>query len=393
MLILICSCVFLYGQDETYIEPFTLPDPPQALVSPEVRTDGRVTFRLYAPKAMNVSVQSECLGVDVDTSPFGTSDGSMDMTKDSSGVWSFTTKYPVHPNCYTYNYLVDYVFNVIDPANPDDAWNQGSHFSIFAIGGDSVADLLTNNNVPHGKIERLNFYSKKLEHNRRVSVYLPPCYADTIKYPVLYLLHGISGDETAWLSLGRAAQVCDNLIAQSRIKPLIIVMPNCNAIINSPEDGVATMTDNIINIPKQLDGSFELSFLELIDIINDKYSISDNQSERAIVGISSGGYQAANIAKLIPEYFHCIGLFSPTLWKRQVPESYASADSYYYYIRMGINDWISWSLSHHFTERVEKNGYYVDLQETIGGHSWKWWRKYLIEFVPTIFSSDNNELQ
>ena len=156
-ILLVCN-IFVFAQDDSYYESFFLPDPPQGMISPEVHTDNRVTFRLYAPNAFDVKLQAECLGSDEDTTPFGTSRGTVVMKKDSTGIWSFTTNYPIYPNCYTYNYLVNLVENVVDPLNPDDAWNQGSHFSVFAVGGDSIADLLTNNNVPHGKIEQLEYF-------------------------------------------------------------------------------------------------------------------------------------------------------------------------------------------------------------------------------------------
>ena len=372
----------VYAQDEQYYDPFSLPEPPKGLISPEIHADRRVTFRLYAPDAVEVSLNSDCFGAETDTTPFGTSGGSVQMSKDSAGIWSYTTTYPVYPNFYTYDYLVDLVNNVTDPANPDDAWNQGSHFSVFAVGGDSIADLLVQQDVPHGRIERLEYYSEVYRANRRVAVYIPSDYDATAhNYPVMYLLHGISGDEMAWLSLGRTAQICDNFIARGEIDPMIVVMPNSNPIMSSDEDGVSTMTDNILGIPRLMKAEFEDSFEELIGLMHVKYRISSDKSKHIIAGISIGAHQAANIVKIIPDYFSCLGLFSPTLWKKQVPDFIADDDSFSYYIRMGRNDWVSWSLSLKFADRVCRKGYKVDIQETIGGHTWKWWRNYLIEFL------------
>lgn len=385
---LLLLSVLSFGQDEAYYEPFALPAPPEDLVSPQIHADHRVTFRLYAPDALEVSLNSDCFGVDIDLTPFGTSTGSVVMSKDSDGIWSYTTKYPVQPNCYTYDYLVDFVHNVVDPANKHDAWNQGSHFSVFAIGGDSLADLYVENAVAHGAVHRLDYYSDMLKQNRRVAVYLPPEYDERIAYPVLYLLHGISGDEMAWLSLGRVAQICDNMISRRQIEPMIIVMPNCNPVVHSVEDGVTTLTDNILNIPRQLSGVFEESFVELTSLIEKRYSVSKLKRNHAIAGISSGGFQASNIVKLYEDYFGCVGLFSATLWKRNVPSVIAPADAHIYYIRMGANDWVSWSLSMHFADRVCRKGYVVDIKETPGGHTWKWWRSYLVEFLPVVFNHD-----
>ena len=384
--LLLCVSIGTFAQDETYFENWQLPEPPQTLISPEILPDNRVTFRLYAPDALAVSVSADCFGKDVDTSPFGTSKGEVSMTKDNSGVWSYTTKYPVYPNCYTYDYLVDFVHNVIDPANPNDAWNMGSQHSVFVVGSDSVVDLYLDSKNDKGVVEYFSYYSAGMQKTRRVAVYLPPHYDSSRTYPVLYLLHGISGDERAWLSLGRTAQICDNMIAAKKIREMVVVMPNCNVNITDSTDGVATLTDNIMNIPKQLGGSFETNFYELIDLINSRYSISDKVSDHAIAGLSSGGFQAANIANVLPDYFYCIGLFSATLWKKQVPPVVADGAAQCYFIRMGRNDWVSWSLSMHFAERVIKKNYKVDIKETVGGHSWKWWRVYLVDFLPTLFN-------
>ncbi len=372
----------IYAQEDLYYEPFTLPDPPEDLISPEVLPDKRVIFRLYAPNAISVTLNSDCFGRDIDTSPFGTSKGAVDLVKDSTGIWSYTTKYPVYPNCYSYDYLVDYLFNVADPANPDYAWDRGSHFSLFSVGGDEIADLFIPSDVPHGSIRVERYYSEGMQHERRMTVYLPPDY-DSIShtYPVLYLLHGISGDEMAWLSLGRVAQICDNMIAQKIIEPMIVVMPNCNVKITSTEDGVTTMTENILNIPKQLGGDFERSFHELVEYIDSHYNISTMQSHRSIAGLSSGGHQASNIAINMPDYFGSVGLFSGTLWKKQVPIVSASAKSPHYYMYVGQNDWVSWSLSLKTAQRLEDKGYAVDVIETQGGHAWKWWRNYLIRYI------------
>ena len=381
-LLLVVCAMPLFAQDESYYEPFTLPQPPEGLISPEILPDNRVVFRLYAPDAISVSVNSDCFGRDIDTTPFGSSKGTVQLEKDSLGVWSYKTKYPVYPNCYTYDYLVDYIHNVIDPANPEDAWNQGSHFSVFAVGGDDIADLFIQSDVPHGEVQVERYFSDCMGHERRMAIYLPPNY-DSVShtYPVLYLLHGISGDEMAWLSLGRVAQICDNMIAKKIIEPMVVVMPNCNVMISNEEDGATTLTENILNIPKQLSGFLEECFYELTDYVDSHYSISPLQSDRSIAGLSSGGHQAANLAIIMPNYFGSIGLFSATLWKKNVPTVSATADSPYYYIYVGKNDWVSWSLSQKTTRRLEKRGYHVDVIETHGGHAWKWWRNYLIRYI------------
>ncbi len=384
---IVCCNILANAQDSIYYESFALPKAPDDLISPEVLPDRRVIFRLYAPNAIDVNLISSCFGKEIDTSPFGTSEGMVKMQKDdSTGIWSFTTLYPVHPNTYIYYFVVDFINVVIDPQNPNDAWNTGSHYSVFTVGGNDYADLyLDNPAIAHGSTDTIIFYSKTFQSNRRFTVYLPPHYNKNKEYPLLFLLHGISGDEYAWLSLGRVAQICDNMIADGTIEPMIIVMPNCNVVIKNENEEVSTLSSNILNIPKQLSGLFERSFPEIIAEVESRYNVAKEKRYHKIAGLSSGGFQSANIANVVQDYFSTIGLFSATVWKGQIPKLIAESDSQDYYISVGRNDPVSWSLSKHFAQRTQKKHYYITFREYVGGHSWKNWREYLVDFLETYY--------
>lgn len=131
------------------------------------------------------------------------------MTKGESGIWTFTT--PVIPSeFYRYHFMIDSI-RTIDPANAFATRDVGNLSNVFVIGG-GQADLYQVQNVPHGTITYRWYDSPGNDKKRRLTVYTPPGYEkDREKYPVLYLLHGIGGDELAWTGSGRAAEILDNL--------------------------------------------------------------------------------------------------------------------------------------------------------------------------------------
>jgi len=181
--------------------------------SPEVGPDRRVTFRLRAPQATEVTVSGEFQS------------GSVAMTKDSAGVWSVTVG-PLKPEIYNYNFTIDGV-KTIDPGNPEvkTGSTPGTIASILEVKGDGPA-FYDAEPVPHGEMHTLWYQSKSLGTIRRVVIYTPPDYAYASHlYPVLYLFHGANADETAWMRLGHVNLILDNLLAEGKIKPFIVVMP------------------------------------------------------------------------------------------------------------------------------------------------------------------------
>src|SRR5258708_161369 len=193
--------------------------PPAPVVSPEVHADHRVTFRLRAPNAKEVNVQIE-----------GASK-PLAMQKDDKGVWSCTTD-PLAPDYYGYAFIVDGVA-MFDPSNSATKPNflyRASELHVApaaANSGDSASPTWEIADVPHGEVHHHFYRSKVVGDERGYFVYTPPGYDPRGKqsYPVLYLLHGYSDDASAWTAVGRANVILDNLIARSKAKPMLIVMP------------------------------------------------------------------------------------------------------------------------------------------------------------------------
>ena len=190
------------------------------IVSPEIANDNTVTFRMFAPNAQKVEIEGNFL-------PRTRRGGRTAMTKDERGVWSYKTE-PLTPEMHTYCYYVDGI-RMTDPNNIYMCRDIATYTNYFFIDGELSANYIVRD-VPHGTVSKVWYPSPGLEMDaRRFTVYTPAGYEEGKKrYPVLYLLHGAGGDENAWSELGRAAQIADNLIAQGKAGPMIIVMPNGN---------------------------------------------------------------------------------------------------------------------------------------------------------------------
>jgi enterochelin esterase family protein len=206
-------------REETPLPVFT---PLSAPVSPEINGNNTVTFRLNAPQALKVEVTGDFLPSS------GMAPAVADMAKNDKGIWEYTTVQALAPELYSYSFIIDGA-RVCDPENVYNLRDVGTVSSFFIIGG-GRADLYKVNDVPHGTVSRNWYFSRILDLSRRITVYTPPDYEQNKqKYPVFYLLHGAGGDEEAWMTLGRASQILDNLIAQGKAKPMIVVMTNGNA--------------------------------------------------------------------------------------------------------------------------------------------------------------------
>ncbi|MBP5498996.1 MAG: esterase, partial [Muribaculaceae bacterium] len=175
--------------------------------SPIINKDGSVTFNFFDPSAQKVSVTGDFEEIKWQTLP---------MTKQDNGVWTVTTK-PLNPELYSYSFSVDGQ-RIIDPANSYVNRDISTLSNIFIVtkGKGDKGDLYQVNNVPHGTLSRVWYDSPTLGQQRRMTVYLPAAYDGKKKFPVMYLLHGHGGDETAWGDLGRASQIMDNLIAAGK---------------------------------------------------------------------------------------------------------------------------------------------------------------------------------
>ncbi len=360
--------------------------------SPELAADGRVTFRVLAPDAKEVKLSGEWLP------PDGFAPGSVSMSKGDKGVWSYTTD-PLPSELYTYSFVID-GFRTTDPANPFLQRDVATVTNIFIVSG-SPGDLYKVNKVPHGTVSKRWYPSPGLGMERRLTVYTPPGYENSKeKYPVLYLLHGAGGDEEAWMTLGRASQILDNLIAQGKTKPMLVVMPNGNVSQEAaPGEESKGFYKPTFMVPKTMDGTYETNFMDIVRFIESNYRVKADKSNRAIAGLSMGGFHSLHISRLNPNSFDYVGLYSAAILPRQqgsdpLPAAYDKIDETLsvqkkngyklYWIACGKTDFL-YKANQEFRERLDKLGMKFTYRESEGGHTWRNWRVYLSEFTPMLF--------
>ncbi len=272
-------------------------------ISPIVNEDKSVSFKLYAPNAETVTLRGDWMSAQTVVS----------LTKNIDGWWTYTSE-PLISDLYIYAYNVDGT-QIIDPLSVFQVRDVNSLFTMFYVNG-GKGDYFQVKEVPHGNVTRTWYKSKNMGINRCMTIYTPPGYEQSKdKYPVFYLLHGSGGDEEAWITLGAVARIMDNLLAEGRIKPMIVVMPNGNL---SKEAAPGETSDNLLYtpemsnlMPKYKDGVFEGSFNEIIEFIDTNYRTISDKAHRAIGGLSLGGFHTLYFSANLPNTFDYMGLFSP----------------------------------------------------------------------------------
>lgn len=370
------------------------------VVSPEVNADNSVTFRVLAPQAQKVQITGDMLPTRKIDTPMGKFDapGVADLVKDDKGVWSFKTG-KLASELYTYNVVVDGV-RTLDPSNVYCVRDVTNLFSMLLIGG-GQGDWYRVKEVPHGTVSKIWYNSPTAGLKRRLTVYTPAGYETSKeKYPVLYLLHGIGGDENAWSELGRAAQILDNLIAAGKAKPMIVVMTNGNISQEAaPGETPNGFTVPTLMLPKTMDGNFELAFPDVIKFVESNYRVKADKNDRAIAGLSMGGCHSLYISANYPDTFGYIGLFSAAINKQQkngveservyddldgkLAKLFAAKPKLYW-IGIGKTDFL-YKDNADFRAKLKAKGYPFTYMETEGGHIWRNWRIYLTEFAQKLF--------
>ncbi len=318
------------------------------------------------------------------------------LSKNEEGVWTYTTSV-LAPELYNYAFIVD-GFKTTDPANPFLIRDVASVTNIFIVPGEQ-ADLYRVQDVPHGTVASRWYDAKDLGFDRKLSVYTPPGYeTSAAEYPVLYLLHGAGGDEEAWLSLGRAAQILDNLIAEGKAEPMLVVMPNGNvgqdAAPGAGSDGFYTPQ---FMTPETMNGKYEAQFMDIVAFIEANYRVKSDKAHRAIAGLSMGGYHSMHISRFYPNTFDYVGLFSAAIMPREDKSDkgvYANFDEtlkaqnengyQLYWIGIGKTDFL-YEANTAFRKQLDQMDMPYEYMETEGGHIWRNWRVYLSEFVPLLF--------
>ena len=370
------------------------------IVSPEINPDNTVTFRLFAPNAQNVQVTGDFLEPRKITIPeFGEVEtaGMVDMTNDGNGLWEFTTTSPLTPELYSYSFLVDGL-KIHDPSNVYMIRDVATVTNVFLIDGDR-AHYYKVNDVPHGSVSRVWYDSPTLDKKRRMTIYTPPGYEDSNEdYPVFYLLHGAGGDEESWIALGRTAQILDNLIAEGKAEPMIVVMtngnPNQEAAPGETSEGFITPS---MDVSRMNAGEFETSFPDVVNYVDKHYRTKADKAHRAIAGLSMGGFHSLHTSKLYPDLFDYVGLFSAAIFpfegRDQAPvyqdfegklKTQFEKNPKLYYIAIGDKDFL-YNDNVKYRQILDANNYPYVYYESPDGHIWKNWRIYLTEFAPRLF--------
>ena len=368
----------------------------QEIVSPEVNADGTVTFRLVAPKAITAQVWGDFL-------PEGT---LADMTEEN-GVWTYTSA-PLPAELYSYYFVVNGQ-EMLDPSNVYRYRNIANYYNTLLVSREKgdVGDLYSVHEVPHGDIHEVWYDSPTLQMQRRMLVYTPAGYDKGGKYPVLYLFHGAGGDEEAWLDLGRVAQIMDNLIADGKAKPMIVVMPNGNlnaqAVAGKWSKGMykPSFMQHTYPVPT---ASMEQSFPDIQKYVESHFKVLKNRQNRAVAGLSMGGGHTYAVSKEYPGNFDYIGLFSPAILyginsnfmetnlqslradqklSRQI-DALKAAKPKLYWIGIGDTDFL-YSQNKDYRTYLDEKQFPYEYYENDGGHIWVNWRKYLTIFAQKIF--------
>lgn len=354
--------------------------------SPVVSPDHTITFKILAPKASTVRLNAGDI-------PFDKVKGGA-MHKDKDGIWELTTD-PVMPGAYRYTFQVDGV-STLDPKNGATTESVGNAWSLTAVPG---SELMDTRQVPHGAVAVITYHSSSLGFDRRMHIYTPPGYEKgSGKYPVFYLLHGAGDTDDAWTSVGRASFIFDNLSAAGKAKPMIVVMPAGHTRAfgqGSPLPGPDEFTRDFVG--------------DVMPYVESHYRTKNDRADRAIAGLSMGGFQTLNAMATKPEAFAYVGVYSSGLfgivpsgqaaspaatpradfpWEvehrtvLQSPETKKGLKLFWFGI--GKEDFL-FATNTATVAMYKKYGFDVIYHESAGGHTWLNWRDYLIDFTPRLF--------
>jgi len=353
-------------------------------MSPEVKADRTITLRYAAPNAKQVTASGE---LDGQTHP---------MTKDDSGVWSVTIG-PLTPDIYTYSFNVDGVI-ALDPRNTNTKMGYGGFgpVSVVEVPGDGP-QFYDAKPVPHGAVHIQPYESKTLGLSRSVWIYTPPGYDKGSNYPVLYLLHGAGDIESGWTLIGRANLILDNLIAENKAKPMVVVMPLGHTIqgfYNGPAKSAATPAPN----PADAASASALSAFakdlldDVLPMVEKTYKVSKKADDRAIGGLSMGGGQSINIAFNRPELFRYVVLMSPAA--NNADQTYANflkdpsvpnKQFKLLWIGVGKDDNLVGAADKAFDAALTAHGVTHTFKLGDGRHEWTVWRHHLNDIAPLLF--------
>jgi enterochelin esterase-like enzyme len=366
----------------------TPPGAPRFLFTPApaAQPDGTVKFNVFAPAAHAVQIKIE-------------SYASFQLTKNDDGMWSGVSA-PVAPDMYTYSLQIDGM-QVPDPSNPL------LRTAIFTgpssmIDTSNPTDLWEPQGDAHGIVHHEYYRSETLRELRDYYVYTPPGYDPShlkIRYPVLYLFHGVGDTAEAWTQAGRANFILDNLITSGKAKPMIVVMTlgygDPDPVHSIPQLFARSMTQQ--GAIKTIDTFGASLITEIIPRVEQSYRVDRNPASRAIAGLSMGGAEATYIGLKHPELFRYVGSFSGAfvMYGQQSfdkvfssSELAAAKNKQLLWVACGKQDGL-YEINKKLEAWLQAQGIPVTVVDTEGEHTWMVWRRNLIAFAPLLFSSRN----
>ncbi len=354
--------------------------PPKIVVSPEVAADGRVTFRFQDPNAKDVKVQIEGRAKPIE------------MQKDAEGLWSVTTD-PLQPDYYGYSFVADGV-GLMDPNNSLRKPNLLFGSSEVHVPGAGLPWEVVD--VPHGVVHHHFYKSAIVGDQRDFYVYTPPGYdpMSGTQYPVLYLLHGYSDDASGWTAVGRANVILDNLIAEGKAKPMIIVMTlgyGAPEIVQRTPQFAAAFRDAALR-QRNYDRYRDALFQEVIPAVERAYHVKSDRESRAIAGLSMGGAESLLVGLNNLDRFAYVGAFSsgglPDEFEKNFPKLDAKANDQLrvFWVSCGTEDFLI-AANRKFHTWLESKGVKSHYVETPGMHTWMVWRRNLAAFAPMLFQN------
>lgn len=350
-----------------------IPTPNDTLQSIRQQADGSVVFSIYAPKARTVSIAG-----DGDLIPW-MGENKPVVKEQPNGVWTFTLK-QVNPGAYRYHFVVDGL-NVYDPKSP----LAGETSAIANLGGEN--DFFAMKDVPHGAMSQRYYYSEPLKTTRRMHVWTPAGYEKgKDKLPVLYLVHGGGDTDNAWPGVGCAGLILDNLLAEGKIVPMIVVMPNGN--IPAKERDMSDMMQNFTDDMMQ----------SVIPFVEKNYRVLTDKDHRAMAGLSMGGIQTLEVTLANYDKFGYVFVlssgFNPNidyeliasrLKLKENAEKINKSFRIFAHTQGGPTD-ITYISGQKSNKIFDEYGIKYEYSEPYqSGHSWTTWRNNLKDLAPRLF--------
>jgi enterochelin esterase family protein len=360
--------------------------PNDTLKSPEVLSDGRIVFRIYAPKASEVTVSGDWISQGLGTGG--------KLTRDEQGVWSLTVG-PLPADFYSYAFTVDGV-RTVDPKNAFIKQGVTSLENMVFVSGAGAA-YQDNQAVPHGEVRKVWYQSTTMNEQRRLHVYFPPGYeAGNAKYPVFYLLHGGGDEDSGWSTIGRAGFILDNLIAAKKARPMIVVMPNGS--LPRPPVVPGVPPDPAANAAFQERFSNEL-LRDIVPFVEKNYRVVAGSANRALAGLSMGGGQTLRLVAHHTDQFAYVGVWSAGV-NPQTNDDFKQRNAAFlgaaakvnsqlklFSVSCGEKDTLAIAGSRNLHELLNKSGIRHEFNVTGGAHTWINWRQYLNDFAPKLFQA------